>query len=302
MSLPVLDRPTSAIEGAEWGRDTSFGASIYQGTILHEASIGLSRKSSYVETVPRDIHFPDSAIVINGGYTASCEHYELVQRELSLLHERSAYVVHGRHADYETGHNAEDVVATCEALAAGGITKQILLGHSMGAPEVLEAYELLMEKKSKVDVSDIVLAFPAQFIGDYPMELAKSLPLFAMESVSGFIRNPLKQMRFSVQIVRNAITDLDRTIKGGAHLLTRRTGTEGVTKLQGRMQRPRVHFVLGLYDGLVPGNSVLKTLQDSQHDTVTLLRTGHVEFNNSPVITRIIQAKVRGTAPEYLVA
>lgn len=293
MAVTGLYNSSPAIEGAELRRYTSFGA-VYEGEILHENSSDANQRfNTFVETVPDNLVFPDSAVVICGGYTSSREHYASVQRQLGIYGERSVHVSHEKHKGYEIGHNAEDIAFTCEALAAGGIKKIILLGHSRGGPEALEAHELIRERGIDTQVTDIVLAFPAQFIERFPIELAKSLPLFAAESLYGFIRNPTKQLRFTLQVVRNVATDAERTVKEGWHLISHKTGSELYDKAQSYEVRPRMHLIVGLHDGLVPGIAVLKGFKDKHHDTLTVLNTGHIEMNNTPVITSIIHKKVR---------
>jgi pimeloyl-ACP methyl ester carboxylesterase len=293
MAVTGLYIPSPVIEGAELRRYTSFGA-IYEGEIVHENSSGIyQRSNTFVETVPNNLIYPDSAVVICGGYTSSEEHYASVQRQLGIDGERSIHVNHEKHKGYEIGDNAEDIAYTCEALALGGVKKLILLGHSRGGPEALEAHELIRERGIDVQVTDIVLAFPAQFIERFPIELAKSLPLFAVESLYGFIRNPPKQLRFTFQIARNVATDLERSIKEGWHLISNSTGPELYDKTQSYSVRPRIHLVVGLHDGLVPGRAVLKVFKDKQHDTITVLNTGHTEMNSAPAITSIIHKKVR---------
>jgi pimeloyl-ACP methyl ester carboxylesterase len=293
MAATELYIPSPIIEGAELRRHTSFGA-VYDGRIEHENSTGNYRRfNTCVEAVPNELAFPDSAVVVCGGYTSSREHYVDVQRQLGLCGERSILVNHEKHKGYEIGHNAEDIGFTCEALASGGVKKIILFGHSQGGPEALEAHELIRERGIDIQVTDIVLAFPAQFIDRFPVELVKSLPLFVVESLYGFIRNPMKQMRFTMQVMRNVATDAERTAKEGWHLISQNTGFELYDRAQSYEVRPKIHLVVGVHDGLVPGLAVLKGFKDKHHDTLTVLNTGHIEMNNAPAITSIIHKKVR---------
>ncbi len=288
MQTLLCEQASSAIEGASFRRETSFGA-VYEGTISH----GNGRSNTYVECVPDDLAHPDSAVVIGGGFTSSEEHYSVVQRQLGLHGERSVFAGHTRHGNYEIGHNAEDIAETCRALALGGVRNIVLLGHSRGGPEVLEAHEMLRESASDTNVTDIVLAFPAQFIEGFPMELAKSGPKFVLEMALGLVRHPAKQVAFNMRAVRNICTDAERTVKEAWYLLTHHSGKDLVGKMRAREERPRLHFVVGLFDGLIAGKAVLKTLEDAEHDTLTVLRSGHIDLNTAPEVTDIIHAKVR---------
>ena len=288
MQTLLCEPHTSVVEGAAFRRATSFGA-VYEGTIEH----GNGRSNSFVECVPQYLAHPYSAVVIGGGFTSSEEHYSVVQRQLGLHGERSVFAGHIRHGHYEIGHNAEDIAQTCEALALGGVRRIILLGHSRGGPEVLEAHEMLRQSASSVQVTDIVLAFPAQFIEGFPAELAKSGPKFVLEMALGLVRHPRKQVAFNVQAIRNVCTDAERTVKEAWYLLTHHSGKDLVGRMRAREERPRLHFVVGLFDGLIAGKAVLKTLEDSEHDTLTVLRSGHIDLNTAPEVTDIILAKVR---------
>jgi pimeloyl-ACP methyl ester carboxylesterase len=294
MNVVTIQKPQPIITGAEFERNTSFGA-VYRGEIYHEEMGSSEPRSNYfVETVPSTLLIPDSAIVICGGYTSSEEHYTGVQKELGLKGERSVYVGHNKHKGYEIGHNAEDIAYTCEQLAIGGVKKIVLLGHSRGAPEALEAHQIIRERGIEVEVTDIVLAFPAQFINDkFALELVKNSPKFLVESLHGFARNPVKQTKFTLQILRNVFVDLERTAKEGWHLLNNAKGSNLYDEVYAAENRPRLHLVVGLFDGLVPGQEILKSFEDKEHDSLTVLKTGHIEMNLLPDITNIIHKRVR---------
>lgn len=291
MSASQLERPLSVIDNSQWRRDTSFGV-VYEGVVEH----GNGRSNPFVETVPQNLSYPHSAVVIGGGYTSSEEHYRVVQKQLGLGGERSVLAGHAKHGHYEIGHNAEDIAMTCGALAAGGIHNVVLLGHSRGGPEVLEAHELIREMHLDTQVTDIVLAFPAEFIEHFPLELARSAPKFLIEMALGMVKRPKKQLMFGMHVVKNITTDLERTVKEGLHLLTHHSGNHKVGLLQKHENRPRLHLVVGLLDGLIAGHAVLKTFQDSESDTVTVLRSGHIDLNTAPEVTEIIHSRVRRIA------
>ncbi len=288
MQTLLCEQHASSIEGATFRRATSFGA-VYEGDIVH----GNGRSNSFVECVPDELTHPDSAVVIGGGFTSSEEHYSVVQRQLGIHGERSVFAGHNRHGQYEIGHNAEDIARTCQAIACGGVHNIVLLGHSRGGPEVLEAHEMLRETAPDVHVTDIVLAFPAQFIESFPVELVKNGPKFVLEMALGLVRHPARQLAFNVHAVRNICTDAERTCKEAWYLLTHHSGKDLVGRMHAQEERPRLHFVVGLFDGLIAGKAVLKTLEDSQHDTLTVLRSGHIDLNTAPEVTDIIHAKVR---------
>lgn len=290
MSYTQFERPPASITDAHWRRDTSFGA-VYDGAIQHPDG----RVSTFVETVPTHAQFKDSAVVIGGGFTSSEQHYALVQRQLGLHGEHSVFAGHNKHEHYEIGHNADDIAETCRALALGGVKKVVLLGHSRGGPEVLEAHELIRERDIPTTVTDIVLAFPAQFIEHFPSELAKNAPKFVIEMTLGMFRNPARQLKFNIQAAKNIVSDTERTVKEGMYLLTHHTGTDMVDRLATIENRPRLHVVVGLHDGLIAGKAVLKSMQDKQHDSLTILRSGHIDLNTAPQVTDIIHSKVRGT-------
>lgn len=294
MNVVTIQNPPPKILGAQFERNTSFGA-VYRGEIIHDGlSSDETRSNYFFETVPNTLLIPDSAIVICGGYTSSEEHYAGVQRQLGLKGERSVYVGHKKHKGYEIGHNAEDIAYTCEKLAIGGVKKIVLLGHSRGGPEALEAHQIIRERGTEIDVTDIVLAFPAQFIKDkYALELAKNSPKFLVESLYGFARNPVKQTKFSLQILRNVFVDFERTAKEGWHLLNDAKGSNLYEEVRAEENRPRLHLIVGLFDGLVPGQEILKSFEDKEHDSLTVLKTGHIEMNILPDITSIIHKRVR---------
>lgn len=292
MSTTNFERPQPTIEGAHWRRDTSFGAAVYDGIIEH----GNDRSNPFVEVVPRNPEYPDSAVVVCGGYTSDEKHYKVVLRQLSLEGEHGLFAGHAKHGQYEIGHNAEDIAMTCDALATRGIHKVVLLGHSRGGPEVLEAHEIIRERHIETEVTDIVLAFPAEFIEHFPLELVRSGPKFVIEMALGLVRHPKQQIEFNIHAAKNIVTDLRRTTKEGIYLLTHHSGGEKIGRLYEYENRPRLHFVVGLFDGLIAGQAVIKFLQDKEHDTLTVLRSGHIDLNTAPKITEIIHSKVRGIA------
>lgn len=288
MQVLQCERDTSVIEGSEFRRLTSFGA-VYDGVVDHENG----RSNPFVECVPNELTHPDSVIVIGGGFTSSEEHYTVVQRQLGLHGERSVFVGHAKHGSYEIGHNAEDIAKTCQAVALGGVHKVVLMGHSRGGPEVLEAHEILRESSDDIEVTDIVLAFPAQFIEAFPLELLKSAPKFVIELALGLVHHPIRQISFNIHAIRNICNDADRTFKEAWYLLTHQSGKDLVKRVNDLETRPRIHVVVGAFDGLIAGDAVLKTLEDGQHDTLTVLRTGHIDLNKLPEVTDIIYSRVR---------
>lgn len=293
----------SIIPTAEVSRQASFGT-VYTGEIPHSLILenDSDRTNGFVEAVPRSLVFPDSAIVICGGFTSSREHYAVIQRELAIRGERSVYVDHRNYKGYEIGHNAEDIAMTCEALAMNGIKKIVLFGHSRGGAEALEAHQILRERESEVEVTDIVLAFPAQFSKHLSLEHARNVPLFAAESIYGFVKDPVRQIRFGAQILRNIASDIERTTKEAWHLLSNQTAADLYDEIQEDEHRPAMHVIVGMYDGLVPGKLVLKHFEDRMHDSLTVLNTGHIEMNRMPAITDIIHSKVRGIARSDIAA
>jgi pimeloyl-ACP methyl ester carboxylesterase len=284
----------SIIPTAEVSRLASFGT-VYEGEIAHSLVLEseTDRTNRFIEAVPRNLVLPDSAIVICGGFTSSREHYAVIQRELALRGERSVYVDHRNYKGYEIGHNAEDIAMTCEVLALNGIKNIVLFGHSRGAAEALEAHQMLRSRESEVEVTDIVLAFPAQFSKHLSFEHARNVPLFAAESVYGFVKDPVRQIRFGAQILRNIFSDLERTAKEAIHLLSNQTAADIYDEIQSGEYRPAMHVIVGMYDGLVPGKLLIKHFEDRMHDSLTVLNTGHIEMNRMPAITDIIHSKVR---------
>jgi pimeloyl-ACP methyl ester carboxylesterase len=292
MSVSLLERQPSLLPTAEFVRQTSFGANIYEGHIDHEDG----RRNPYYETAPLIEAVPDSVVLIEGGYLSGYKHYQGIQRQLALRGERSVFVGHEKHGGYQVGHNTCDVTQTGLWLVENGVQKIILLGHSQGAHEVVDAYEKMRVAGLGKAVSDIVLAFPACVVEGYVEEFVRNAPLFALESLVGFIKNPIKQIKAGAVAARSAASDPIRIIKEGANLATNATVTASLDALKDDPDRPRVHFVVGLLDGLTSGKSIAKTVigGNHHHDTFTLLRAGHVDFNSLPAITDIILGKVRG--------
>lgn len=290
MSVPVLEPQSVSLPPAEFVGETSFGAHFYQGSVQHPDG----RRNDYFETVPVAGRYPGSAVVIAGGYMSSHEQYARIQRQEALLGEHSYFVGHVRHAGYEVGHNAADITQTALHIGRAGVLELVLVGHSQGAHEVLDAYEEIREVDAAPRVSDIVLAFPACAIDSFSSEFVKSAPLFAAESIVHFFKNPLRHARAGAQVVRNVVTDPVKIFKEGRDLASNVSVGETLDRLEAHPDRPRVHFVVGLFDGLTSGKAVMKSIVGRHHhDTFTVLRAGHVDFNHLPKITDIIQAKVR---------
>lgn len=275
------DLATPCLPGASLRKVTSFSAAVYEGWIVHDSNN--DRSNSYVETVPIDEREPGTVFVLCGGYTSSSVHYELPQRRLAELGIRSVHVGHDKHRGYTLGHNADDIAATCMALLAAQRSRIVLVGHSRGAPEALEAHEQLRRERIGGVVSDIVLAQSAQQIEGLISKIPFTLPLFIGETVLNIIRNPIQQARHGFRTITNIATDTDRIFREGVHLLIHTTGRDELSAVSSHPDRPRLHLLFSTSDGLVPARSAAKSVRDSHYDTLVLVPGGHNLISTDPV-------------------
>ncbi len=295
MPVELLVRPQSMIPNAEFMRDTSFGSAVYSGVIDHVDG----RTNSYVETVPECPAFPDTAFIVCGGFTSevSPEHndYQTVQRQLAVHGEHSFGVGHNQHKNYEIGDNVDDIVQTYAAVVSSGISKVILVGHSMGCPEVLLAYKKIHElaDETATGVTDIILVDPACFVEHNPKQLVTSIPLFVAEALAGFIKDPVGSTLRRLSILKNVFTNRDKYVKEARFLLSNCEGPSMVAEIKNSKYTPKIHFVLGLWDGLTPGTSIERSVRDIPHDSLANLRAGHLDFACRAKVIDIMHAKVR---------
>ncbi len=247
MSVELLERLQPTLPNAEFLRETSFGAAVYGGIIDH----GNGRDSYFIETVPSEPLYPDTAFLVCGGYTSevspTTNDYKIVQRQFAVQGERSIGVGHTHHANYEIGDNVDDIVQTYNAAVAAGIGKIILVGHSMGCPEVLRAYKKILNCTNEpTKVTDIVLVDPACFAEQSNEDLAKSLPLFVVESLAGFIKNPLDSTMRRLNVVKNVFKNKDKYSKELHFLRSNHDGPAVVAAIAESDKSVRFHLILGI--------------------------------------------------------